>query len=178
VPPEALPPEAAIEIWLRAKRAELCARRQLEEHQAAADLLLTDVSWDRYASALDLELCRPAADTYLFENDRALARLLQRQETLRTQVLERQRAFRQACRDGKRQVDEDFIPARRLTVQLLAVDAQAMVVDTPQPAPTPDREGTPQQDRAAPKRRPPEVRVVTRRVSRPWMASTQREANP
>jgi len=173
-----LPPEAIVEVWLRAKRAELRARRQLEQHQAAADLLLTDVSWDRYASALGLELCRPAADTYLYENDRALARLLERQQTLSAQVLERQRAFRQACRDGQRQVDVDFTPARRLTVRLLPVDTHPMISDTPQLAPMPPGDGTPQQDCAAPERRPPEVKVVTRRAARPWMASTEREANP
>ena len=169
------PEPATIETWLLAKRQELQARRFLEQHQAVRDHLLVDTSWDAAASALGLELCRPARDSYRYKNDRALARLLERQETLRTQVLEKQAAFRQDCLEGRRQVGLDFTPARGLTVQLLAVDADPMMINTPSPAPG---SRTPQQTRARTERRPPEVRVATRRAFRPWLGNAVRASNP
>lgn len=176
LPTEALPHD--VEAWLVAKRMELHARRLLEQHAAAADWLLIHPEADGMAAAHGLELRRPAADTYVYENDRALARLLDRQRNLSAQVLEKQKAFRLQCREGQRQVDVDFVPARQLTARLLQVDAHPIVVEPPSLLPCPTGPGTPQQDQAVPKRRPPEVRVITRRLPRPWMAGRIREPTP
>lgn len=165
-----------IDAWLLAKRQELQARRTLEALAPVVQQLLNNPALDTHARALGLEIRRPAADTYQYENDRALARLLERQRNLRVQVLERQRLFRQQCQDGQRQVDVDFMPARQLTVRLLAVDADPMISNTPSPAP--GDAGTPQQTRARTERRPPEVRVTTRRAPRPWLANAVRVSVP
>ena len=121
---------------------------------------------------MGLEITRPAGDQFNYQNDRALARLLERQQNLSAQVLEKQQAFRQQCLEGRRQVDLDFTPRRKLTVQLLAVDAPASLESEPPSAPV---TGAPEQVIAVTLRRRPEMAVTTRRLPRPWLQNVLRD---
>ena len=107
-----------IQRWLELKRLQLLITRQLETLKPVAEQLLNDHSHDAAAVALGLEITRPDATSYAWARDPELLRLQQEHERLGAAVRERQRQFKQDCLLGVRQLDIDFTPARRVTVQL------------------------------------------------------------
>ena len=108
----------SIARWLALKRQQLLITRELESLRPVAEQLLNDHSHDAAAKELGLELTRPDRTVYHYARDPELLQLQERHRALGAQVAERQRLFRQQCVEGVREIDRDFAPQRRITVQL------------------------------------------------------------
>jgi hypothetical protein len=104
--------------WLKLKRQELLLKRQLQQLAHIPDQLLVCRDFDSAAAAIGLELTRTDATLHFYAHDPELRQLQERHRALGAQVAERQRLFRQQCVEGVREIDRDFAPQRRITVQL------------------------------------------------------------
>ena len=104
--------------WLALKRQQLLITRELESLRPVAEQLLNDHSHDAAAKELGLELTRPDRTVFFYGRDPELLQLQERLAQLSAQVRQRQECFRQECVSGVRQLDVDFVPQRRITVQL------------------------------------------------------------
>ena len=104
--------------WLALKRQQLLITRELESLRPVAEQLLNDHSHDAAAKELGLELTRTDATLHFYARDPELLQLQEQLAQLSTQVRQRQQLFRQECISGVRQLDVDFAPQRRITVQL------------------------------------------------------------
>ena len=104
--------------WFTLKAQQLHLDEQLVALEHARAFLLSHPQHDRLAAAYGLKLSRVDGTTYYYEHDKDLERKRLRVQVLKEQLQDGQAAFREACRLGKRQVDVDFIPARRLRLEL------------------------------------------------------------
>jgi len=115
---QAAPDQTDLQRWLNAKRLLLLATRELEALDHVRSWLLNHSSQDELAQKYGLTITRPDRTQYHWANDRRLEVLLEKQQTLKAQVQERQLVFKQQCISGERELDVDFTPARQITVQL------------------------------------------------------------
>jgi hypothetical protein len=107
-----------IDAWLAAKRKALVADRTLKRLDHVRQWLLNHDERDHLAAAHGLEITRPDRTAYHWQRDGKLAVLLQRQEELQLQIQAAQQHFKLQCISGERDLDDDFTPARSVTVQL------------------------------------------------------------
>ena len=112
------PEESEIRAWLDAKRRILLATRELDALDHVRAWLLNHSSQDAAALEFGLTITRPDRTQYHWANDRRLEVLLEKQQTLKAQVQERQQLFKQQCISGERELDVDFTPARQIIIQL------------------------------------------------------------
>lgn len=107
-----------VQQWLELKQQELLLKRQLRQLAHVPEQLLRIRDFDEAALAMGLELTRPDGTIYHYARDPFITAAQQEQERLSSQLAQRQQLFRQDCISGRRQIDVDFTPQRRLTVQL------------------------------------------------------------
>ena len=110
--------QSEVEQWLELKRQELLLKRQLRRLAHVPEQLLRIRDFDGAALAMGLELTRPDNTIYHYARDPFIPAAQQEQERLISQLAQRQQQFRQDCISGRRQLDLDFTPQRRLVVQL------------------------------------------------------------
>lgn len=109
--------------WFTLKAQQLQIEQELMDLDHARGYLLLNPQHDPLAAAYGLKLSRVDGTTYHYSRDADLERKRLRLQVLKEQLQAGQAAFREACRLGQRQVDVDFIPARRLRLELDACAA-------------------------------------------------------
>lgn len=106
--------------WFTLKAQQLQIEQELLNLESARAFLLASPHLDKLAAAYGLRLSRTDGTVYHYSRDADLERKRLRLQVLKEQLQQGQAAFREACRQGQKELELDYSPARRLRLELAA----------------------------------------------------------